>query len=771
MQRLTQPMQLLRGLLASLAACTLIACGGGGSDSGISNPGGSNPPSSPPTVATKTTLTGLVQDAAGVALAGASVSAAGQTLTTANDGSYTFSLDANTTTTVVLVKKSGYATTAKEVPITSGVTTQINIPLFQDQVSTTFSATAASNIPVSSSATVQIQANAMQTAAGTPYTGTVVVGASYYSPDTPRGVQAFAGPYIGVDAEGVKTPIISMGFMEVKLADLSGNPLQLRVNMPATLTFPRSSNSGTATTVPLWFYDEANKIWVNEGSATLQADGTFQGTVKHFTLWNADFFGARATIKGCFKDTAGNIVANVGPAGLRTTGWSHWIGGNNPDGTFTIVNAPANLPLEFYSASTPQTFATVTIPPITTGLTLTLPCVTITAPVSGSTSTVINTTPIGVFTNTGVVAGSSTGVTPTTTTTSSVTGTTTAPPASTSTGSATSTGPVTVGTSTTTSTVTNTITNTITSTLTATVTSTTTGVVGTSSVPSGSTSTSGTASFAGIYSGTYGGAETGTFNVSVGPTGLVTGTNFSQTYSQTFAVNGQVAANGSVSLTASGNAGSAKFSGAINSAGLVNGTWGYVTGLTGGGTFAGSRTASGTSGAVVAPPSTITTIITPVPFAGANADKYVGKWAGCYVNKTGLVSSTTSGVTTTFVNSTTSSSFETITFAKTGPGSLTYTLIATDFSGSTCSGVGTATQTQSGSLIIVGQKLVGVDAVDLINVNVTVVSGSALPPSATVFFKDIALVVGTTFKVGDYAGPLDVNGYPNVLDPTPWIKQ
>ncbi len=501
MLRISKPIYMLRGLLASVTACALIACGGGGGDS-------TTTPVIPVTAAPAATLVaGKVLGATGTPIAGATISAAGAFLTTGSDGSYTFSLDsATTTTTVVLVKKTGYATTAKEMPIASGTTTQINLQLFANQVSTTFSGVSSASIPVNG-ATVTIPANAVKLADGGNYTGTVSIGASYYSPDTLQGVQAFAGPYTGVDAAGT-SPIISMGFIEVKLTDASGSPLQLKIGSPATLTFPASSNSANTTSVPMWFYDETAKIWKNEGSAARQADGSYQGSVTHFTIWNVDFKGATATIKGCLRDAAGQPISNVGSAGLRSTGWSQTLFLRDPAGTapgdFTILNVPANLPLELYSASSPSTFTALAIPAIAPGTTRTLAsCITATAAPAGP---FVITWPTLLFTTTAAL---------------------TAP-------------------------------------------------------------TTGTASYAGTYKGTYGGVETGTFTVVVSAAGVVTGSNHSTTYNQNFTVNGQVGSNGSVALSAVGTAGSGQFSGSINAAGVITGTWNYL-GSPLGGTFTGNR--------------------------------------------------------------------------------------------------------------------------------------------------------------------------------------
>lgn len=358
-------------LAAACVAALFVGCGGGGTSSSTS--------SAPATV------TGVVQDAGGALLSGVRVQLAGQSITTAADGRFSFTVSATTDSSVLLVKKAGFATNAKDAPIAPGNTTDITVKLQADQVNTNFAAT--SGITLSpNGASVAIPANAIQTAAGTVYSGTVTVAANYYGPDTVAGVQAFPAPYVGVDAS-TQSPLITMGVIEVKLTDASGNPLQLKSGTSATLIYPASTVSASAVVasiVPLWYYDETNVIWTREGQATKQANGTYQASVTHFTLWNADFKGVTATITGCFKDANGVAITKAGPVGLRGSGWSHQWLGTTQDGMFTVRLVPANMPLELYSASSSATFTTLAIPPLAPGEVRALPCLVVTNPPSGS---------------------------------------------------------------------------------------------------------------------------------------------------------------------------------------------------------------------------------------------------------------------------------------------------------------------------------------------------------------------------------------------------
>ena len=512
-------------LLICAAALTLAACGGGG--------GGGGATTTPP--ASATLLQGKILDASGQPIAGATVSGAGVSTQSTSDGSYELRPSGSLTSAVLLVKKQGFATAAKEVPVVSGSAITVNLNLLADQLSTTFSAGAGLNVAVAG-ANVQIPANGLQTAAGAAYTGTVSIGASYYSPDTLAGVQAFAQPYSGTDA-GQSALLLTVGFIEVKLTDASGAGLQLKSTTPATLTFPASSVSAGTASVPLWYYDEAAATWVREGQATKQANGSYQGTVKHFTIWNADVLinaASQATLKGCFVGSNGQPVLQVA-ARVRTNGWSAYR--SILDGTFQTP-VPAGLALEVVSALTTPAFTAVAVPALASGEVRQLPCIVITNPPANPYGGFITSFPT-LFTSTATPVTPTAPTTPTPTVPSP---TPTTPTPTPTTPTPTPTTPVTTT----------------------------------------------TAAYAGTYSGTFSGGEAGTFTVAINSAGVVTGTGRSTTFNLDFGVSGAVNASGAVTLNAaSGTAGASTFTGTINATtGAVAGTW-TRTGANG--TFTGQR--------------------------------------------------------------------------------------------------------------------------------------------------------------------------------------
>ncbi len=383
----------------AVSVSMLSACGGGSSDKPFGNhltddgqPTKPEKPSTPetptkpttpkkpttpstPTKPTKPTnpkktqakIVTNITDEKGNAIVGATVEVAGKTATTNTTGKATIETTiATDKKSVILVKKAGYLTTAKEIMLDSKNQSTIDITLFKDQVTTSFASASGATIEnPNKTASVDIPANAVVDAKGVAYTGNVNVAMSYYSPEQLQGVQAFAQPYEGVQDDGSgNVGLISVGVTEVKLTDDAGNPLQLNGNAKATLTYPANSVSADTDSIPLWYYDEKKKIWVEDGVATKQADGSYKGEVTHFTLWNLDIpIEQSAKVKGCYQDKQGKPIDAYSL--MRTTGWSN--SGYTTDGVFEVL-VPANKAITLYPSPYSQvTFKPISIAPLAEG--------------------------------------------------------------------------------------------------------------------------------------------------------------------------------------------------------------------------------------------------------------------------------------------------------------------------------------------------------------------------------------------------------------------
>jgi hypothetical protein len=383
----------------------LIGCGGGGGGGGATTPAAQSQ---------EATIQGRVLSEAGQGLSGVQLKAGAQSATTSADGSYSLRLVPAAELTTVVFTKSGFVSTAKEIPTLANRSTTADITLLAHQISSSFSALAGTTVNPNG-ASIEIPANGLVSASGQPYTGTVSVLASYFAPNTTQALQSFAEPYLGTNAGANASSanlLQTAGFMEVKMTDAAGNPLQLTSTSASTLTFAANNIAGTTTSIPLWYYSESDRVWVRDGQATRLTDGRFQGTVRHFTIWNLDipFPAAQtATLEGCFVNTAGQ-PQNPGAILVRSAGWQ--VSGRSFTTNTFSVTVPAGLPLQV--ASGLGLFTPFDVSALQPGEVRRLsPCIISTSLLSSLFTFAPVTTPVMPSTPTG------TGTTPTTTATTS----------------------------------------------------------------------------------------------------------------------------------------------------------------------------------------------------------------------------------------------------------------------------------------------------------------------------------------------------------------
>ena len=198
-----------------------------------------------------------------------------------------------------------------------------------------------------SPARVVLAPASVQRADGSIPTGKVTVRLTPIDPASDSAVMP--GDFTTVVA-GASTPIESFGAMEVRLTDSAGAALNLRPGQTATLRIPLASRaSSPPATIPLFFFDTTAGRWVEEGTATLAgtgADRYYEGTVSHFTVWNADQVMNTVRVSGCVADAVGVRVAGamVASDGIDYSGTSSTT--TDANGNFTIpirLNSSATL--------------------------------------------------------------------------------------------------------------------------------------------------------------------------------------------------------------------------------------------------------------------------------------------------------------------------------------------------------------------------------------------------------------------------------------------
>jgi hypothetical protein len=302
--------------LASLALVVLAACGGGGG-------GDAPPPTTPPPAATGSVAGVVLSAATGAPLAGATVRVASASTTSGADGRYTL---AGVAPGAVLVEFSAanHARSFANAAVTANGTARANARLTPVGTRATLAAASGGSVSVPGTpAQVALPAAGLVDRTGAAFNGTVTVELTPIDPAADPG--NMPGDLSTRSGSSVQ-PIESFGALAVTLQDAGGNRLNLASGRSATIRIPLATRSPSPpATVPLFFFDETAGTWKQEGTATLAGSAPnqyYEGTVSHFTFWNADQVSETVFVRGCVQ-TAGGARAGqveVESEGLDYTG-------------------------------------------------------------------------------------------------------------------------------------------------------------------------------------------------------------------------------------------------------------------------------------------------------------------------------------------------------------------------------------------------------------------------------------------------------------------
>lgn len=314
------------------------------------------------------TVTGQVVSAStNTAVAGATVSTTAGSATSASDGSFSVAAPAGDRS-VLHVEANGFAEAFPVARVAVNQTTTLGVKLLPTGVSTTVSVASGGTVTVpNSTAQVELPPNGLVPKNGGAVAGTVNVTVTPINPAVDPNLMP--GDYTGVSAGGGGAePIESFGAMVIDIRDNAGTRYNLAVGKTATIRIPLGTqNPNPPATIPLWYFDETTGMWVEQGTATLQGiapDQYYEGTVTHFSTWNADQPALRTWVLGCVRDANGQLVANawVQSKGIDYTGTdSRWTAA---DGTFRVglrKGGTATISVVEWSLS-PFSFGTISNP-------------------------------------------------------------------------------------------------------------------------------------------------------------------------------------------------------------------------------------------------------------------------------------------------------------------------------------------------------------------------------------------------------------------------
>jgi hypothetical protein len=289
-------------------AASITGCGGGGG-------GGTPPPVDPPPPVPATgSVSGLVvTSATGEPMAGASARVGALSAVTGADGRFTLNGVAPGQV-VVALSAAGHAGNFANATVVANQAAAVSTRLTPLGATAQVNAASGGTVTVPDSpAQVVLPAAGIATAAGAAYSGTVTVDITPIDPASDPG--NMPGDLTTRAGDGSVQPIESFGALAVTLRDPAGNRLNLAAGSSATIRIPLATRApNPPASIPLFWFNETTGLWVQEGSATLAGTAParyYEGTVTHFTFWNADQIYNTITVNGCVQDSTDARVAGA----------------------------------------------------------------------------------------------------------------------------------------------------------------------------------------------------------------------------------------------------------------------------------------------------------------------------------------------------------------------------------------------------------------------------------------------------------------------------
>lgn len=221
-------------------------------------------------------------------------------------GSFTTTSDSNgkfTLASIPVLERFAYLTAEKEGFLKGSRATmphdgenEMTIMLLPRNVVATIPTGQATNVILPNSVKLSFD-GAFMTENGTAYSGNVNVIVNHLAANDPDVFIKMPGTLLGTRTNGTLSGMETYGMINVELEGTNGEKLQIQTGHEVDMVLPIAENQlDTAPqTIPLWYFDEVNGLWKEEGFSR-KVGNKYYGSVSHFTWWNNDYAYVVATL-------------------------------------------------------------------------------------------------------------------------------------------------------------------------------------------------------------------------------------------------------------------------------------------------------------------------------------------------------------------------------------------------------------------------------------------------------------------------------------------
>jgi hypothetical protein len=248
----------------------------------------------------------------------------------------------------IKAQKSGFIHASRAVVPTSG-TNKIRITMLPEIVAGSTSSGTQETISLQNGASVALEGDYIKPD-GSAYSGSVNVILHHLDPADENMPDQMPGMLYAANAQNEARMLQTFGMLAVELRGDNGEDLNLAEGSSAEITVPLDPSlmTNAPSSIPLWYFDEVNGYWIEDGQATLVGN-SYVGTVSHFSFWNCDVPAEYVDFCVTVNDTSGNALANI-TISLTSINYGTSYGSTNENGEVCGL-VPNNETLEIKAYS------------------------------------------------------------------------------------------------------------------------------------------------------------------------------------------------------------------------------------------------------------------------------------------------------------------------------------------------------------------------------------------------------------------------------------
>jgi len=242
---------------------------------------------------------------------GVTITIGNETATTDNNGVFIInSATVNERFGFIKAEKAGYIHGSRSLVPSEG-TNKVTIMMLEATVIGTVNSGTASQVIASDGSSVSFDGNFIKED-GSAYSGSVDVIIHHLDPSDEDMPMQMPGMLYAQNEDGAERMLQTLGMLAVELRGTGGEDLNLAEGSTSEIRVPVDASlmSIAPTTIPLWYFDETNGYWKEEGVATLQGN-MYVGSVSHFSFWNCDIPAEAIVLCVTTADSNNTTLSNL----------------------------------------------------------------------------------------------------------------------------------------------------------------------------------------------------------------------------------------------------------------------------------------------------------------------------------------------------------------------------------------------------------------------------------------------------------------------------